>query len=183
MLKRTKTSSKKRHSVFIDIRHSMAPSDTDCSKPEMYQVKNKSLEELASEARSTNTTKRTHSRSKLKRSSVLLDNTMVRDYNLAISHFEKLDTRPIQSSSSHNSISSNSSTVSSLFSSASTTSIRDLLYEDLEECCEEDCEIIDKNHLEIKKFGDGDKGRLRVDDKESSGNGRNRYRRTDLQFE
>lgn len=181
MLKRTKTSSKKRHSVFIDIRHTKSVQSTleeEAGKPEMYQAKNKSVE-----AQSSNTgavaTRKTQSRSKLKRSSVLLDNTMVRDYNLAIRHFEKLDTRPIQTSSSHGSISSNSSTVSSLFSATSTTSIREMLYDDLEESCEEDCEIIDKTHSWIMKFNDG-KGRLRVDDSELT---RQACPRTNLQFE
>ncbi|QLL32190.1 hypothetical protein HG536_0C03580 [Torulaspora globosa] len=183
MLKRTKTASNKRHSVFVDVRHSkstQSPSDTDSSKFDIYQTKNRSLEALA-EIDTTNCAKKAHSRSKLKRSSVLLDNTMVRDYNLAIRHFEKLDTRPIQSSSSDSSISSSSSTTSSLFSTDSTTSIRDLLYEGLDDTCDEDCEIVDKTHLRTKMLGD-DKGRLRVDDDGSTGYGRP-HRRTSLHFE
>lgn len=170
MLKRTKTASKKRHSVFVDVRHS----DGDSSP--VYQTKNRSLEALDS----THSAKKPHSRSKLKRSSVLLDNTMVRDYNLAIRHFEKLDSRPIQSSSSDSSISSNSSTTSSLFSTDSTTSIRDLLYEGLDEPCDEECEIVDKIHL--RKTLD-DKGRLRVDDEGTMGNRTRWHRRTSLHFE
>ncbi|QLQ80447.1 hypothetical protein HG537_0D04470 [Torulaspora globosa] len=159
MMKRTKTTSK-RHSVFVDVRQSS------------YQTKNRSLEALASDIAST----KTQSRSKLKRSSVLLDNTMVKDYNLAIRHFEKLDTRTLQSSSSDNSISSNSSTTSSLFSTHSTTSIRDLLYEDHDEC-QEHCEIVDKTQLRTKMMAD-DKNRLRVNDTEYD-----KHKRTSLHFE
>lgn len=152
MLRRTKTNSKKRHSMFLDIRSTRGIIEEE-KRFDPYQGKNKSAEALNSGESSlagptTTTTKKPQSRGRLKRSSVILDNTLVRDYNLAIKHFEKLDTRPIQPSHSTKSIASTGSAVSSLFSSTSTRSIRDLLYDDFES--DEQCEIVDKTHNRLK---------------------------------
>lgn len=179
MLRRTKTNSKKRHSMFLDIMSSKAGQSGNEKESilDAFQGKNKSVDALPLELPSSNessamTSKKAQSKSKLKRSSVILDNTLVRDYNLAIRHFEKLDTRPMQSSRSNKSITSTGSAVSSLFSSTSATSIRDLLYDDLERDSEEECEIIDKSHS-LMNFD----GRLRSDEAISQ------YARTNLDFE
>lgn len=178
MLRRTKANSKKRHSMFLDIRSSITAQGAldEEDKFDAYQGKNKSadtlpLDDFASTSSTMNSTKKPQRKGKLKRSSVILDNTLVRDYNLAIRHFEKLDTRTMQASHSNKSIASTGSTVSSLFSSTSTTSIRDLLYDAMEKEYEEDCQIIDKSHN--MNFD----CRLRADGTSS------RYIRTNLDFE
>lgn len=168
--------------MFIDIRHSKpAQNELHTGSHEGlngYRSKNKSLDVLPLEEPSIQSaTKKVHHHSKLKRSSVLLDNTLVREYNLAISHFEKLDSRPttpIQSSRSNKSISSTGSRVSSLFSSRSTLSIHDLLYDGLDKDCEDDCEILDQ--MQTKNSC-----RLRIDD--LSNGSSVTYERTNLEFE
>ena len=163
MLRRTKTNSKKRHSMFLDIRSSITAQGAldEEDKFDAYQGKNKSadtlpLDDFASTSSTMNSTKKPQRKGKLKRSSVILDNTLVRDYNLAIRHFEILDTRTMQASHSNKS---------------STTSIRDLLYDAMEKEYEEDCQIIDKSHN--MNFD----CRLRADGTSS------RYIRTNLDFE
>lgn len=128
--------------MFIDFTHSMLSSDTVSvpSGKQVFQTKNRSLDTLALEDDLTlqevakQPVKKFTAKnktSKLKRSSVVLDNTLLRDYNLAINHFENDVSPLIQNSQSNNSISSTSSKISSLFSSNSCISIHDLLFEEL----------------------------------------------------
>lgn len=121
--------------MFIDMKPRLGgprEGDEEVSKY-MYQTKNKSLDNLSTEVTPR---PKVHQKSRLKRSSVMLDNALVRDYNLAVNHFERKESNRksvvLPSPDSNNSLSSQGSKVSSLFSSSSTMSIRDYLYEEAE---------------------------------------------------
>lgn len=207
MLRRTKTNNKKRHSMFIDIKHTMPLlSDVthETTSKHVYQSKNKSMETLTRDeapALVTSRKKKASIHTKLKRSSVLLDNSLVRDYNLAINHFENSESSfqgaSFESSQSSYSISSNGSRVSSLFSSASTISIHSLIYDDLaseKEVKNEYNVLLDKpqaiitigdtNRNYVKNDNVNEMSRLRMgDDYDDFDDIRVSYNRTNLDFE
>ncbi|CAR29596.1 hypothetical protein ZYGR_0AD02790 [Zygosaccharomyces rouxii] len=138
MLRRSKPSTKKRHSMFLDMKPRLSNTrdgEEEVSKY-MYQTKNKSLDNIGEYVPEVTPRPKIHHKSRLKRSSVMLDNALVRDYNLAVNHFEKKESNRksvvIPSPDSNNSLSSQNSKVSSLFSSSSTLSIRDYLCEEIE---------------------------------------------------
>ncbi|CAI4055344.1 hypothetical protein SKDZ_02G1760 [Saccharomyces kudriavzevii ZP591] len=92
----------------------------------------------------TTLNKRRSSQSKLKRSSLLLDETLLKDYHSAMKHMqtnaakeEKLRSAPSPTQSTRSesdaSLSSSKSSISSIFSYDKDYSIHDLLYEDIEE--------------------------------------------------
>lgn len=133
MLRRSRPSTKKRHSMFLDMKPRLSNTrdgEEEVSKY-MYQTKNKSLDNIGELAPEVTPRPKVHHKSRLKRSSVMLDNALVRDYNLAVNHFEKKESSRksviLPSPDSTNSLSSQNSKVSSLFSSSSTMSIRDYL--------------------------------------------------------
>lgn len=137
MLRRSKpsTSLKKRHSMFLDMKPRCKDGEEEISRY-MYQTTNRSEDNLNNLPNVPGATPRpkVHHKSRLKRSSVMLDNALVRDYNLAVNHFETKESRKrsvvLPSPESNNSLNSQTSKVSSLFSSNSSMSIREYLYED-----------------------------------------------------
>lgn len=136
LLRRSKPSTKKRHSMFLDMkpRLSTTRDDEEEVNKYMYQTKNRSLDNISTSVPEVTPRPRVHHKSRLKRSSVMLDNALVRDYNLAVNHFERKESNRksvvLPSPESTNSLSSENSKVSSLFSSSSTMSIRDYLHEE-----------------------------------------------------
>jgi len=66
----------------------------------------------------------------LKRSSMMLDGNIIRDYNLAVKGMN--DEQNTTRSNSESSITSNQSSISSLFSNGNSNNLRDLLYEELD---------------------------------------------------
>lgn len=203
MLRRTKTNSKKRHSMFIDIKHNMPLlSDVthETTSKHAYQSKNKSMETLQREEAPALAApkKKVNTHTKLKRSSVLLDNSLVRDYNLAMNHFENPESSPqdapLETSQSTYSISSSGSRVSSLFSSSSTISIHNLIYDDFASEKESKNEynvlldkpkalitIWDNNSNHVKNNNMNEISRLLMDDEFDDI--RVSYNRTDLDFD
>lgn len=110
------------------------------------KTKQKTQEASSSSSSSSSTAhkKATSSRSKLKRSSLLLDETLLKDYHSAIKHMQVNATKeekplltpsPTQStrSESDTSLSSSKSSISSIFSQDKDYTIHDLLYEEIEE--------------------------------------------------
>ncbi|QLG70409.1 hypothetical protein HG535_0A03480 [Zygotorulaspora mrakii] len=210
MLRRSKSTinnnGKKRHSMFIDLKHSILSANdpiTESTFKHSFQTKNKSLDSLALEDdltlqevpqkmnRKAITAKKT---SKLKRSSVVLDNSLLRDYNIAVNHFENPVSTTIQSSHSNHSISSVASKISSLFSSNSCLSIHDLLNEDITDENKKQKTSIRKQEPVKAVRGamiylfDADQGSVSehiwdFDDEYISGHNNRTYNRTELIFD
>ncbi|CAI4059734.1 hypothetical protein SUVZ_04G2850 [Saccharomyces uvarum] len=150
MLRRSKNSSsnshtdaKKRQSMFLGSRNSVMSLSSELDQGHS-KTKQKSQEGSCSSSSSTAHKKATSSRSKLKRSSLLLDETLLKDYHSAIKHMQVnapkeekllLVPSPTQStrSESDTSLSSSKSSISSIFSQDKDYSIHDLLYEEIEE--------------------------------------------------
>lgn len=120
--------------MFLDMKPRSKDGEEEISRY-MYQTTNRSADNLSDFPNVPGATPRpkVHHKSRLKRSSVMLDNALVRDYNLAVNHFERKESRRksviLPSPESSNSLSSQTSKVSSLFSSNSSISIRDYLNE------------------------------------------------------
>lgn len=114
-----------------------------------FQIKNRSLDILTHERKQHPQVRQVRgsaTENKLKRCSVSLDANMVRDYKLALEHLDssrKPYLRSPAKSASDSSISSNSSSISSLFENDIT--IRDVLYEDFLNSCEQEDIIINSD--------------------------------------
>lgn len=80
----------------------------------------------------TRTTHSSRSTAALKRSSMVLDGNMIRDYNNAMRGMDPAGQNATRSDSD-SSITSSDSTASSLFSNGNSTNLRDLLYEELDD--------------------------------------------------
>lgn len=127
MLRLTKKTSKyeqkRRHSTFLDLKS--LPKD---GADDGAHVKNSSADK---DNRRLDDSKKING---MKRMSTVLDENMVRDYDLVLQHFENEKTGADinHDKKSRMSMVSNGSNVSSLFSSSSALSIRDFLYEEFE---------------------------------------------------
>ncbi|CAI1913360.1 hypothetical protein SEUBUCD646_0D02830 [Saccharomyces eubayanus] len=150
MLRRSKnsgssshTDAKKRQSMFLESKSSLMSLSNEFAQGHS-KTKQKTQEGVSSSSSSSAHKKSTSSRSKLKRSSLLLDETLLKDYHSAIKHMQVNAPReeklllvpsPTQStrSESDTSLSSSKSSISSIFSQDKNYSIHDLLYEDIEE--------------------------------------------------
>ncbi|CUS21475.1 LAQU0S03e03444g1_1 [Lachancea quebecensis] len=125
-LRRIKTE-KKRHSMVL------TPSSLDLSSLYGTKNSNKSMDALVPERSSTQ--RKSSGKSRMKRSTVLLDDNMVREYNLAIQELNNFGSGtgtalPRSDASTANSSVSTSTSMSSLFSRESSMSIHDLMYQD-----------------------------------------------------
>ncbi|SCW01677.1 LAFE_0E04874g1_1 [Lachancea fermentati] len=119
---------KKRHSMFL------TSSNLDISSLYHSKSANRSMDTLINDKskpakKSSSGSKTSH----LKRSTVLLDDNMVREYNLAIRALNKSPDETPAGKNKHKSSVSTSSSMSSLFSRESSMSIHDLLYEDFQD--------------------------------------------------
>ncbi|SCU83538.1 LAFA_0D04170g1_1 [Lachancea sp. 'fantastica'] len=147
MRRTTRTDPKKRHSMIVDT--SGISSFAGFSSLYGSKTTNRSLENVATDKKSGSgerleRTKRKNS--SLKRSTVLLDDNMVREYNLAV---QSLAHEPLDSRSSpqlrktpqrtHQNTLSASSSMSSLFSRESAMSVQDLMFEDYTVCEPVEC--------------------------------------------
>ncbi|EJS44802.1 YBR071W [Saccharomyces arboricola H-6] len=146
MLRRSKNTStdsnvdmKKRQSMFLGSKTSATSLSSDFanSHSKTKQKKQESSSSLFSSLTHKN-------RSNLKRSSMLLDETVLKDYHSAIKHMQMDNAKeeklrfapsPTQSTRSESdaSLSSSKSAMSSIFSLENDYSIHDLLYEEIEE--------------------------------------------------
>ncbi|SCU89237.1 LAME_0E02674g1_1 [Lachancea meyersii CBS 8951] len=136
MRRSTRTDPKKRHSMMVDT--SGISSFAGFSSLYGSKTANRSLEDVAATTRkkSSDVDLGTRKSSALKRSTVLLDDNMVREYNLAVQSLTHDPLRTHQSPQTrqpvrkHQSSLSSSSSMSSLFSRDSAMSVQDLIFEE-----------------------------------------------------
>ncbi|CEP62822.1 uncharacterized protein LALA0_S06e04632g [Lachancea lanzarotensis] len=141
MRRTTRTDPKKRHSMIVDT--SGISSFAGFSSFYGSKTSNRSMENVTTDKKNGATERAERSErgkrknSSLKRSTVLLDDNMVREYNLAVQTLahEPLDLRSSPQlrktpQRTHQSTLSASSSMSSLFSRDSAMSVQDLMFED-----------------------------------------------------
>lgn len=151
MLRRSKNSStntnadtKKRQSMHLGSKSSLISLTSEFGHGHSKTKQKKEEGTAPSQFLSPTNKRSTSSQSKLKRSSLLLDETLLKDYHSAMRHmqtnarfllFERMAPSPTQSTRSESdaSLSSTKSSISSIFSQDNDYSIHDLLYEDIEE--------------------------------------------------
>ncbi|QHS71635.1 uncharacterized protein SPAR_B01740 [Saccharomyces paradoxus] len=149
MLRRSKNSStnadtKKRQSMHLGSKSSLISLSSEFSHGHSKTKQKKEESIPPSSFLSVTHKKKTSTQSKLKRSSLLLDETLLKDYHSAMRHMQtnaakeeklRMASSPTQSTRSESdaSLSSSKSSISSIFSQDKDYSIHDLLYEDIEE--------------------------------------------------
>ncbi|CAI4265979.1 CMF_collapsed_G0002720.mRNA.1.CDS.1 [Saccharomyces cerevisiae] len=151
MLRRSKNSStntnadtKKRQSMHLGSKSSLISLTSEFGHGHSKTKQKKEEGTAPSQFLSPTNKRSTSSQSKLKRSSLLLDETLLKDYHSAMRHMQtnaakeeklRMAPSPTQSTRSESdaSLSSTKSSISSIFSQDNDYSIHDLLYEDIEE--------------------------------------------------
>ncbi|CAI4037311.1 hypothetical protein SMKI_02G1810 [Saccharomyces mikatae IFO 1815] len=151
MLRRPKNSgansnvdSKKRQSMHLGSKSSLISLSSEFGHEHSKTKQKKEESPSHSPFPSATHKKRTSKQSSLKRSSLLLDETLLKDYHSALKHMqtntpkeEKLHMAPSPTQSTRSqsdaSLSSIKSSISSIFSQDKDYSIHDLLYEEIEE--------------------------------------------------
>lgn len=149
MLRRSKNSStnadsKKRQSMHLGSKGSLISLSSEFGNGHSKTKQKEEESTPPSSFLSVTHKKKTSSQSKLKRSSLLLDETLLKDYHSAMRHMQtnaakeeklRMASSPTQSTRSESdaSLSSSKSSISSIFSQDKDYTIHDLLYEDIEE--------------------------------------------------